>query len=213
MPNGAHQSHGRGRVCCRTGPTSALWRSALTVSSTAHPKTDHAPERTRDPAHSAESLALARTRTHGDPAGKDRNAMLGPARVATWGGGISVSPPMRTTQERLRLFRDDARAWVTHRAGHAAREDAGTRIAGLELAKRCFPEPRPGLPLIGAGAVAIRAQVEGGVRTPSPPSWPHKTPPLRRDLDDGIPSRCGEGSHVSPRCGRSPAHAPSSSSA
>jgi hypothetical protein len=83
MPNGAHQSHGRGRVCYRTGPTSALWRSALTFSSTDQPKTDHAPERTRDPAECAESLALARTRTHGDPAEKYRNAMHGPASVAT----------------------------------------------------------------------------------------------------------------------------------
>jgi hypothetical protein len=63
--------------------TPALWRSALTFSSTDQPKTDPSRERTRDPAQTAEPLALARTRTHGDPAGKYRNAMLGPASVAT----------------------------------------------------------------------------------------------------------------------------------
>jgi hypothetical protein len=64
-------------------PTPAPWRSALTFSSTDQPKTDPSRERTRDPTQTAESLALARTRTHGDPAGKYRNAMLGPVSVAT----------------------------------------------------------------------------------------------------------------------------------
>ena len=83
MPNGAQMSRGWGRILGDMEPTPAPWRSALSSPDTDHPKTDHSPERTRDPMHTIGPPALARTRTREIPPRKHRNATLGPATAAT----------------------------------------------------------------------------------------------------------------------------------
>jgi hypothetical protein len=80
-------------------------------------------------------------------------------------------------------------------------ESPPARIAGHKICRTVLLGPWPGSVYeqsIGAGAEAIRGRGRA-VETwrPPPTSWPHRTPPPSRGLDDGIPFRCGEGGRIS----------------